>query len=295
MATADLTTGAPGASGAALFNPDIQHDLDTLGCTASACHGANASPLLTAGPLSPVDWMSNYNNIHADCTSLDCLAGGASSLLLQKPLVGGATHAGSKPFASAADPTYQRWLKWIEAGAPFGAAADLGTAGDLGGAIGDLGGPDMASKETVTITFTTSASPSAGASQYDPKNVVAVWLESANGSFVKTAARWANTRRTKLVGWIAKAGSADVDAVSGATNAAYGVRTATWDMTARAGLAAPVDGIYTIRMELADSNATQATQNNQGTFSFNRNGTASSQTALSNGGFSNVSIVYSGR
>ena len=74
-----------------------------------------------------------------------------------------------------------------------------------------------------------------------------------------------------------------------------GALKATWDMTARAGGAAPVDGVYTIRMERADSNATTAAQNNQGTFTFNRNGTASSQAGLANGGFTNVSITYSGR
>ena len=124
-----------------------------------------------------------------------------------------------------------------------------------------------------------------------------MWIEAPGGTFVKTIGRWAATRRTKLVGWIAKAGIADVDAVSGATNANYGTLTAKWDMTARQApappLPAPVDGTYTIRMELADSNATQPTQNNQGTFTFNRNGIASTQTALSNGGFTNVSIVYS--
>jgi hypothetical protein len=161
------------------------------------------------------------------------------------------------------------------------------------------GGSDMKSTELLTLTFTTSASPSAGASPYDPKNVVAVWIEAPGGAFVKTVARWANTRRAELVGWRAKAGTADVDAVSGATNASYGALMAKWDLTARQTpappLPAPVDGIYTIRMELADSNASQPAQNNQGTFTFNRNGTASTQSNLSSGGFTNVSIVYSGR
>ncbi len=294
-ASDDLPMTGPG--GSAFFNPEIQQDLDKLGCTSSSCHGGGVSPVLHASPTSAADWQANYTNVKIDCSTLDCLAGGASSPLLQKALVGGAMHAGSKPFASTSDATYQRWLAWIEAGAPYDATTvDMAAApsGDLGNA--DLAkAPDLAKQELVTITFTTSASPSADASPYDPKNVVAVWIESSAGTFVKTAARWANTRRDKLVAWVGKAGAADVDAVSGATNAAFGTLTASWDMTARAGGAAPVDGVYTIRMELADSNATAAAQNNQGTFTFNRNGTASTQTALANGGFTNVSIAYSGR
>jgi hypothetical protein len=69
--------------------------------------------------------------------------------------------------------------------------------------------------------------------------------------------------------------------------------TATWNMTARGG-ASVADGTYTIRMELADRDATVDTQDNEGTFSFVRNGTASTQNTA-NGGFTNVTIDYSGR
>ncbi|MGZ3429131.1 MAG: hypothetical protein ACXVDD_06255 [Polyangia bacterium] len=295
MGTAAGGDLANGGTSAVYFDPDIQRDLDTLGCTASACHGATASPVVSAMPASAADWMTNYNDIRVDCTTLDCLGGGASSLLLTKPLQGSATHSGTKPFASSADPTYQRWLAWIEAGAPY-SAAGLPPPADMASPSSNS---DMKSTETLTLTFTTTASPSGANSPYAPKNVVAVWLEAPGGTFVKTSARWAATRRTKLVAWIAKAGTADVDAVSGATNSNYGTLTAKWDMTSRQSpappLPTPVDGIYTIRMELADSNASQPAQNNEGTFTFNRNGTASTQTNLSNGGFTNVSIVYSGR
>jgi hypothetical protein len=279
-AAADLAGAAP----AVYFDPDVQADLDALGCTASACHGATASPVIAAMPSVVADWTTNYSDIRADCTTLDCIGGGASSLLLTKPLQGSIAHSGTKPFASTSDPVYRRWLAWIDAGAPFSAAGGPPAPPDMATPPGD-----MAGAETLTVTFTTTASPSAPNSQYDPKNVVAVWIESAGGTFVKTIGRWAATRKTKLVGWIAKAGSNDVDAVSGATNANYGTLTAKWNVVV------PADGTYTIRMELADSNATQTTQNNEGTFTFNRNGTASTQTALSNGGFTNVSIVYSGR
>lgn len=292
----DLAVAGDATASAATpyFNPDIQHDLDTLGCTTSACHGATTSPIIAPMPTLVADWLSNYDDIHKDCTTLDCLAGGADSLLLTKPLQGSVSHGGIKPFASTSDPTYQRWLAWIDAGAPYSAAglppvADMALPASV----------DMADSETLTVTFTTNASPVGASSKYAPKNVVAVWIESSTGAFVKTFGRWANVRRTHLIDWEAKAGTADVDAVSSASQPAYGTLTAKWDMTARQTpappLPKPADGVYTIRMELADSDSSQAAQNNEGTFTFNRNGVASSQTSLTNGGFTKVDIVYSGR
>lgn len=139
------------------------------------------------------------------------------------------------------------------------------------------------------LTVTSTTQPHGG--NYAPKNIVATWVEDAAGNFVITIDRWAATRKAHLVGWIAKAGTADVDAVSGATRAAHGSLTATWDLRDRLGNEVP-DGTYTIRMELADSNATLATQNAQGTFTFTKDGVPSTQTALSDGGFSNVTLDY---
>jgi hypothetical protein len=296
-AASPATSGPNGATGTAYFNPDIQADLDKLGCTASACHGANSSPQIIAKPASAADWQSNWTNIHIDCTTLDCLGGGASSLLLTKPLQGGPSHTGTKPFASTSDPTYQRWLAWLTAGAPYDAAGSLAAPGsqDMTSAPVDMAGTDLGKLERMTITFTATASPNAAKSGYAPKNVDAVWIETSGGAFVKTIGRWANARRQYLLGWIAKAGNADVDAVSGASQGNYMTLTATWDMTARAGLPAPVDGVYTIRLELADGDVNSTAQNNEGTFTFNRNGTASTQTMLTNGGFTKVTITYTGR
>ncbi len=165
---------------------------------------------------------------------------------------------------------------------------DAAVAGDLATAASDLAtaAPDMAKAETLKVTFTTSAAP-VGA--YAPKNVVAVWIEN-NGTFVKTIGRWGNTRKEYLLGWVGQAGANDMDAVSGATQPAFGALTAIWNIGAQAG-----DGTYTIRLELADGDSMATTDNNEGTFTFDRNGTASTQSALTDGGFSNVSIAYSGR
>src|SRR5512143_2180509 len=139
---------------------------------------------------------------------------------------------------------------------------------------------------SVTVTTTPAGGP------YAPKNVVAIWIEDSAGTFVKTIDRWSATRTQYLLGWRAKAGTADVDAVSGATRPNHNTPlTMTWDLKDRAGTIVP-DGTYTIRMEVADSDATSTAQNNEGTFTFVKGATAQSQTGLSNGGFNTVSIDF---
>lgn len=151
--------------------------------------------------------------------------------------------------------------------------------------------------DSLKVTFNTTQPPASGARSYAPKNVGAVWVENSNGQFVKTIERWASSATDKgrkhLVAWIAKAGAGDTDAVSSATLANYSKQhVATWDMKDKNGVVVP-NGTYTIRMELADSNSSQASQNAQGTFTFNKNGTSASTTGGSNGGFTNVAIDYS--
>ena len=112
------TTGEMGPTSAAKFSPDIQADLDAKGCTITACHGAQGTganlyvkPMATA----QADIDMNYMNVMADINT----TGPDQSPLLTKPLTGsGVTHSGTKPFASTSDPTYQKWLAWIQAGAP---------------------------------------------------------------------------------------------------------------------------------------------------------------------------------
>lgn len=139
---------------------------------------------------------------------------------------------------------------------------------------------------SLTTTFTTT--PNGG--QYAPNHVVVVWVEGPGGTFVKTIGRWSAARTSSLVSWRAKAGTADVDAVSGATRGSHAAPlTITWDLLDRNNTIIP-DGTYTLRMELADSNASQPAQNHQGTFTFVKGATPQMQSALTNGGFTNVSI-----
>jgi hypothetical protein len=141
---------------------------------------------------------------------------------------------------------------------------------------------------TLAATFTTTSN----GGQYAPANIVAVWVEGPGGTFVKTIGRWSLARTSSLIAWKLKAGAADTDAVSGATRSNHTPPlTVTWNLLDRAGQVIP-DGTYTIRMELADSNASTAAQNRQGTFTFVKSATPQMQSGLASGGFNNVSINF---
>ena len=118
-----------------------------------------------------------------------------------------------------------------------------------------------------------------------------VWIEDSTGAFVRTIGRWAATRRGYLLAWVASSGE-DNDAVSGATRANHNAPlTVTWDLKDRSGTVV-ADGTYTIRMELADADVSQAAQNHQGTFTFVKGATGSSQMNLANGGFIDVGVTF---
>lgn len=152
--------------------------------------------------------------------------------------------------------------------------------------------PAPGSGQTLSVALTPSdANGSYAAPGTFSRYCIAVWLETGGGTFVQTLGRWAGVRRSDLVTWYALAGSGDTDGVSGATIVdplgAFPQR-----FVANADISGLADGSYTIRMELTDAEGATAGQNNLGSFSFTKSSTSSLQTALSNGGFSDVSIAY---
>lgn len=150
---------------------------------------------------------------------------------------------------------------------------------------------DASSGPSVTGTLQITATSSPNGGQYAPRNVVAIWIVGPSGAFVKTIGRWADVRKQHLVAWGTASGG-DADAVSGATRPDHATPlTATWDMKTSGGQLVG-NGTYTVRMESADMNSNTAAQNHQGTFTFLKSATPQTQSALSNGGFSNVTITF---
>lgn len=91
--------------------PAVQSDVDRMGCATVTCHQAYA-PLLfpaTTGALLH----QNYLNFVAETD------GATTSKVLSRLLAADASsHSGGKFFAATTDVTYQRWLRWIQFGAP---------------------------------------------------------------------------------------------------------------------------------------------------------------------------------
>jgi len=140
----------------------------------------------------------------------------------------------------------------------------------------------------VTVTFTTT--PNGG--EFAPKNVVSAWIEHDPGPFVKTIGVYAAERRVNLVAWGLTAGLTDMDAISGATRLDHLTPvTFTWNLRDRDNKLVP-DGMYKIRMEMADSNAQTTASNRQGAFLFVVGPTPQMQTGLSSGGFTDGSIDF---
>lgn len=141
-------------------------------------------------------------------------------------------------------------------------------------------------------TLSVSAATSNAGGNYNPKNIVAIWIEDANGNFIKTLLVYAQTQKTHLNNWQASTtavGSENnsVDAITGATKTSHATRTCTWNGKNYSGVVVP-DGTYKVRMELTDKNAT----GNYSTFTFTKGTTAQTLNPANAPSFSSISIVW---
>jgi MYXO-CTERM domain-containing protein len=146
----------------------------------------------------------------------------------------------------------------------------------------------------LTVTFNTTSN----GGQYAPNNVIAGWIEGPamgidSGPFVKTTNVYATIRKVNLIAWnLVDPGN--MDAVSGATMLDHiAPVTLTWNLRDR-NLALVKDGVYRIRIEMADSNATTAVENVQGAFIFTVGPNPEMQTGLTSGGgkFTNATVDF---
>ena len=110
-----------------------------------------------------------------------------------------------------------------------------------------------------TLTFTFNQ-PQPGTAT---KNVLAVWIESATGTFIKTKMRyWGSGTNDHLPTWVSKSGQNVTDANTGVTRTAstsptaWGIKTVTWDGKNVSGTSNGVtvaDGSYKVWIESAYS------------------------------------------
>jgi hypothetical protein len=93
--------------------------------------------------------------------------------------------------------------------------------------------------------------------RYAPRNVGAIWIEDAHGTFVKTLERWGSTRARYLTRFNAASGGNVVDAVTSATLSQHVTHNREWDLTDKTKCEIPT-GDYRVVIEHTDYNGTGA-------------------------------------
>jgi len=141
----------------------------------------------------------------------------------------------------------------------------------------------VSANTTGTLTVSTSTSTAGGG--YNPANVVAIWIRTSTGTFVKSLLVYAATRKSHLTTWYPSSGGNVIDATTGATQSSYATRTCTWNATNTSGTVV-ANGDYKVCMELADGNVSYHE------FTFTKGVTAVTLSPASVSSFSNISIKW---
>lgn len=140
-------------------------------------------------------------------------------------------------------------------------------------------------KTSGTLSVSTLTSSAGG--NYAPRNIVAIWVESSSGTYVKTLLAYANTYKRYLTNWASNSGYNTTDAVTGATVNSHATRTCSWNGTDKNGNVVG-DGTYKICMELTDKDAT----GNYHEFTFTKGTSAVTFSPSNVSSFSNISIKW---
>ncbi len=90
--------------------------------------------------------------------------------------------------------------------------------------------------------------------EYSPRNVGAVWIETAQGAFVRSVAVWGDERREHLLQWNQSSAGERTDAVTSATASTHSTRLYEWDHSRAGGRAVP-PGNYLLRAEFTEDNS----------------------------------------
>jgi len=142
-----------------------------------------------------------------------------------------------------------------------------------------------------TVTFKVRTEPFGG--KYSPKNIGAVWVENAQGQFVKTLTVWAKKRIAHLIKWQAASGGNTVDAVTSATVRSHQTHTATWNCTDVNGTVVP-DGAYKIFVEFTEDNSSKAGKppGKWTVLEFTKGGSSQTLTPADETYFKDMELVY---
>lgn len=148
---------------------------------------------------------------------------------------------------------------------------------------------DTQAQTSGTLTF--KISPVSHTGSYGAKHVVAVWIENASGTFIKTKLKYSSSKNYDHLGtWTSKSSQNTVDATSGATLTSYNPLNFSWDGT-NVSNTNVADGEYKIWIELAwDKSLT--TGKTVTSYTFTKGTTVSHLTPANTNLFTDVTIDW---
>jgi hypothetical protein len=147
------------------------------------------------------------------------------------------------------------------AGAGNNGTAGNGVGGGAAGAPADAGTPPMGGTPLgATCRLDVVVTTHSGGGNHAPKNVDAIWIQDASGTFLKSLYVMARNEIQHLNAWNAATTAAGlsrnrVDAVTGASLPGYGTRMATWNCT-DVSEKVVTSGGYQVCFDLNDGNGT---------------------------------------
>jgi hypothetical protein len=123
---------------------------------------------------------------------------------------------------------------------------------------------------------------------YSPHNVVAIWVQSKTGTFIKTLLAYAGVRKAYLSSWATATASTynTVDAITGATQTSHGTRICSWNGKNQTGTVLG-DDTYNVVMEM-----TEGGSNKVGVFAIKKGSVQQTITPANVSGFSNITIKW---
>lgn len=117
----------------------------------------------------------------------------------------------------------------------------------------DLAAPDStctpADSGLTSLRFSVRTTPVGG--RFAPRNAGAIWVETADGQWVRTLERWGKRRAKWLEAFNMASGGDLTDAITRATLPQHEVHEVSWNLTDLAGCEVP-DGTYQVRIEVTD-------------------------------------------
>jgi hypothetical protein len=143
--------------------------------------------------------------------------------------------------------------------------------------------PAQSTDCNVTVQFTT-ISTGLG---YPPNNVLAVWVETGGGEFVRSLKVMANHNKSLLFTWLDASSGNVIDAITGATKTEHSPESIIWNCKDTSQVVVP-DGDYKIIVEFTEEHA----QGPLLEIPFKKNTVSSDSVFANAANFTNISINY---